>query len=1320
MNKKKRWTSILIILVLVFNVFPVKDIFSHAYEEPTIKIISPTEGEFYDSNDVTFEFDVTGDFGEIEYVLENDSASSSKVKDIKDTLKKKEKVEFENLECGIYKLFVRLYDTEEEYITREVIEFSVNYTQPSISIVSPTNGEVINDNSITIKFNKNGTCEAAEYELKNTDTGEDVHDDLQTTGDEIVYNYLPDGNYELEIDAVDPYGYLYGDDIVNFTIDTDIGENYETPLHSFISPYDGEVFENGEVKVEFDVSGSWAKIKYEIYNLNTRKYVVENEIVSDGEQIHNLPDGEYEIFTDLIDINWEIKGSKEISFKVGGDIEKPSIKLLSPANDEIIDNRPIEVIFEPSGNWKKIKYYIVDNDTNEKVVNKTITSTQKESYKLQEGDYTLYAKIYDMDNDVTDDLEYDFKIRYEKKYKINGFVADEDFKPIENAIVKLASTAYETKTNSEGYFEFEDIPKGDYAVEFKKDGYFEVVRNVRIDEVDEDVYLYIKLEEDDGDNNGNSGNNSYELKVNETKSSRLTEGEEEYFEFEPNKSGTYIIETTGDIDTYGYLLNDDGDIIEENDDYEGDENFRITKDLRENKIYYIKVRGYDDDVSGNYSIVIRYEDDSGDNNGNSGNNSHELKVNETKSSRLTKGEEEYFEFEPNKSGTYIIETTGDIDTYGYLLNDDGDIIEENDDYEGDENFRITKDLRENKIYYIKVRGYDDDVSGNYSIVIRYEDDGGNNSHGLKVNEPKSSRLTEGEEEYFEFEPNRSGTYTIETIGDIDTYGYLLNDDGDIIEENDDYEGDGNFRITKDLRENKIYYIKVRGYDDDVSGNYSIVIRYKDDDPSYEEIMEERLKLITNKEIQYPSDGQVFDKVGNIKINWPNIKGSEQYKVSIRDITDNEVILDKAETTRSYYYTDEDLYNPGHEYEICVVVEFDDPYSFAHFPFTCFSFGEDDEEEKLYKVYGYVRDENDDNIARVKVSIGEKTDYTDENGRYRLFVKTKGLHDVIFTKKDYVTRISKINIQKSVNEVNIDKMHYLRPPAMELDKEVISRIEEIEISQFENESEMDLEDIATDGFEVYLENVFLTNEKTMSFSVDDAYDEVTIKCSSDVKAEEYWFIVINKTQETKYQLLQPGTSFMMTADELGEGEVIIKCASIDENRKLINSDEFHFIFEIGGHEDYDKHSIEKFEELEAEIIEDMNENLNSYNNYRIEANLSLERFREQAKEDMPKLEKAERETVQNALNLFVPTPGEDKERSFISNLLTLKEIVTTLTDVSDETYYLFQELYTYIKYKTLMEHYRKLYCEKLELLSIVQNQLKILKLNKYYNWDSNRL
>jgi hypothetical protein len=83
--------------------------------------------------------------------------------------------------------------------------------------------------------------------------------------------------------------------------------------------------------------------------------------------------------------------------------------------------------------------------------------------------------------------------------------------------------------------------------------------------------------------------------------------------------------------------------------------------------------------------------------------------------------------------------------------------------------------------------------------------------------------TAGEYVYFEFTATESKTYTFQSNGSYDTYGYLYNSNQSQLSSNDD-SGDGNnFKITRSMSAGETVYLKVKLYSSSSTGTFSVSV-----------------------------------------------------------------------------------------------------------------------------------------------------------------------------------------------------------------------------------------------------------------------------------------------------------------------------------------------------------------------------------------------------------------------------------------------------------------------------------------------------------------
>lgn len=82
----------------------------------------------------------------------------------------------------------------------------------------------------------------------------------------------------------------------------------------------------------------------------------------------------------------------------------------------------------------------------------------------------------------------------------------------------------------------------------------------------------------------------------------------------------------------------------------------------------------------------------------------------------------------------------------------------------------------------------------------------------------------GTTKIYEFTPTISGNYAIYSMGDIDTYGYLYDASGTLLESDDDGNDDGNFMIEYNLSAGIKYYIGIRKYNGSSTSYSNVELR----------------------------------------------------------------------------------------------------------------------------------------------------------------------------------------------------------------------------------------------------------------------------------------------------------------------------------------------------------------------------------------------------------------------------------------------------------------------------------------------------------------
>lgn len=178
------------------------------------------------------------------------------------------------------------------------------------------------------------------------------------------------------------------------------------------------------------------------------------------------------------------------------------------------------------------------------------------------------------------------------------------------------------------------------------------------------------------------------------------------------------ITASSDLDTIAWL-DDDRNAIDFDDDAGEGLNFHIAAFL-EAGTYQVTVQGYSADEAGDYELIVTgevVEDLHGDTFEDS--TWADPLVSSVVRGHLHPGDVDYFAI-PFPVATFTITTTGDVDTFGTLFDEDEVFVSEDDDSGENHNFSITYDAILD-LMYLEIRGFDADAEGDYELVFNEHD-----------------------------------------------------------------------------------------------------------------------------------------------------------------------------------------------------------------------------------------------------------------------------------------------------------------------------------------------------------------------------------------------------------------------------------------------------------------------------------------------------------------------------------------------------------------------------------------------------------------------
>ena len=324
----------------------------------------------------------------------------------------------------------------------------------------------------------------------------------------------------------------------------------------------------------------------------------------------------------------------------------------------------------------------------------------------------------------------------------------------------------------------------------------------------------------------------------------LTENDEDFFLFVPDRDGRLTAETTGNTDTYMQLYNyDNNDELDSNDDGGQQTNAKIVHNVRAGTRYIAVVRGYTSATTGSYGfrafLTVREGAGSWDNP-----HAYELGADEnnivTVNRNLQESDEDHFLIVPARSGRIIAETTGRIDTFMQIFDADSkDLLDENDDGGQNYNARVRYNVETGNRYMILVRGYSSSVTGSYGFRAYYPGHGFMDADEYEPNDEPSQATpievdvsqqhtfhTKDDIDWFKFQITRAGRYNIHTRGvnsnRLDTYIELFDSNLNLIAEDDDGGNALSSMLSVNLNRGS-YYLKVWCLDEEPEQAYVISI-----------------------------------------------------------------------------------------------------------------------------------------------------------------------------------------------------------------------------------------------------------------------------------------------------------------------------------------------------------------------------------------------------------------------------------------------------------------------------------------------------------------
>ena len=303
---------------------------------------------------------------------------------------------------------------------------------------------------------------------------------------------------------------------------------------------------------------------------------------------------------------------------------------------------------------------------------------------------------------------------------------------------------------------------------------------------------------------------------------RVTEGEtygtiQEYmpvvlYGFLPERTGVYTIKSTCKLYIDGRLYNTFGDILSENT--ANNMKLNITKRMYEGIPYYIKITDLYKESFGDFSLDISFVEEN-----------DVVKIQEDvaiEDEIEFVGDIKRYQLKADSDDMYAVKIKSDANIHVRMYSDKGMVIDEDTKYKG-------VNLTKGEEYIIEVTGSDELVDiGEYCIEVENFTRMVNDAQKIDCNQMCCGNLILSDtKDYYKFNCDSSGYYSIYTTGELNTYIKVYNMKCDLIHESEIGFDNNSYSVTK-FNEGEVYLIEVGGIDQEQGGIYKVVLNKNDE------------------------------------------------------------------------------------------------------------------------------------------------------------------------------------------------------------------------------------------------------------------------------------------------------------------------------------------------------------------------------------------------------------------------------------------------------------------------------------------------------------
>lgn len=327
--------------------------------------------------------------------------------------------------------------------------------------------------------------------------------------------------------------------------------------------------------------------------------------------------------------------------------------------------------------------------------------------------------------------------------------------------------------------------------------------------------------------------------------------DDDWFRFRATVAGEWSITTESEMDTVCTLFDLQGEQVARNDDGGEGQNCLIVQELAAGTTYYVLVEPFGQ-RTGDYTLVITgpegaqnpepgnggnendpNNDDHGDNDGRATLLPPVIPMN---GSFDKNNDEDWFAFVTPATGLWTFMTLGFSDPVCTLFDGEGAELDTNDNGGILFNCQIERHLELGDVVFLRITrgrgpGMDNYVltalpPGGEPAVDEGDDHGDSTEAATQIRDDAAvtgNIEDAGDHDYMRFTASRTGSYRLSTAGDLDTVCRVLDANGTELAQDDDAGVRLNCQIDLDLTQGRLYFVHVRAFGANATGNYDLDI-----------------------------------------------------------------------------------------------------------------------------------------------------------------------------------------------------------------------------------------------------------------------------------------------------------------------------------------------------------------------------------------------------------------------------------------------------------------------------------------------------------------